>query len=143
MNIKLLRENSVIPKRATMYSAGFDLVAIIDEKTEIKKGVTTKIPTGIAVEIPVGYVGLVFARSGLGANYGVIPANAVGVIDSDYRGEIFVPLTCHKEESYIVEPMDRIAQLVVVPIFTEELTVVQELNTTERNDGGFNSTGKK
>ena len=142
MNIKLLRETSVMPKRATEGSAGYDLSADIHEKVEIKCGEIVMIPTGVALEIPAGYVGLVFSRSGLGAKHGVTLANSVGVIDSDYRGEISVPLICTKKEGYTVEPQERVAQIVIVPFFAEELVEVSELSDTERGEKGFGSTGK-
>lgn len=142
MKIKRMRPQSVIPTRATTGSAGYDLSADIDAPVEICYGRVTKIPTGVAIELPKDHVGLVFGRSGHGTKYGVTMANNVGVIDSDYRGEIFVSLVCSKSEGYTVQPQERIAQLVIMPISTPELLVCEELSDTARGDGGFGSTGK-
>ena len=101
------------------------------------------LPTGIAIELPgPGYVALVFARSGLGIKHGIAPANCVGVIDSDYRGEILVGLQNSGDADYVIQPADRIAQLMVLPILRPTLTVVEELDETERGSGGFGSTGR-
>lgn len=141
--IKRLRENAVIPKRATEHSAGYDLCACVDSDITIAPGETKLIPTGIAAALPEGSVGLIYARSGLGIKHGIIPANAVGVIDSDYRGEIAVGLYNHSDKPYTLSPNDRIAQLVITPIFTPEITEVSELDDTVRGEGGFGSTGKE
>ncbi|MPN20768.1 Deoxyuridine 5'-triphosphate nucleotidohydrolase [bioreactor metagenome] len=106
-------------------------------------GETAVLPTGLAVALPEGSVGLVFGRSGLGIRHGIVPANAVGVIDADYRGEILVGLTNHSAEPYIIVPGDRIAQLVVVPVLTPPIEEVENLSETVRGEGGFGSTGKE
>jgi dUTP pyrophosphatase len=101
-----------------------------------------KVPTGLAVAIPEGYVGLIFARSGLATKFGVAPANCVGVIDSDYRGEVIVGLSNHSGEDYVIQPGERIAQLVLMPIVQAGITVVDDLDDTQRGTGGFGSTGR-
>lgn len=142
IRIKLLNENAVIPSYGSDEAAGADLYACISESVCIKPGETAWIPTGIAAELPQGYAGLIFARSSLGAKRGLAPANKVGVIDSDYRGEICVVLYNHSAIEQIVTPNERIAQLVVVPVYTPGFEIVSELNDTRRNSGGFGSTGK-
>lgn len=140
--IKKLRENAVVPKRATEQSAGYDLCACIEEAVTIPSGETRLIPTGIAAALPQGTAGLIYARSGLGIKHGIIPANAVGVIDSDYRGEIAVGLYNHSGEPYTIAPSDRIAQLVITPVLTPDIEETQQLGDTGRGAGGFGSTGK-
>ena len=130
------------PEYATSGAAGADLRACTDDAVSIAPGETVLIPTGIAVEIPAGYVGLVYARSGLASKRGLAPANKVGVIDSDYRGEIFVPLHNHSNESACVEPGERIAQLVITPVLTPEFVVAEDLSGTGRGENGFGSTGR-
>ncbi len=142
LNIKLMSEQAVAPKLATDGSAGYDLVALIDEPVEVKMGEVVLVPTGIAIELPKGTAALIMARSGLGIKYGVAPANAVGLIDSDYRGEIKVGLTCHKTAGYTIQPGERIAQMVITPVLTPTLEIVQELEDSQRGEGGFGSTGK-
>lgn len=143
LKIKLLKENAKVPFRASEYSAGYDIYACVDEDTVIPKGKTVKISAGFAMEMPSeNLVGLIYARSSMGTKFGVIPANAVGVIDYDYRGEILVPLHNGGEEDYTVKCGDRIAQLVITPIITPETEVVSELSETQRGDGGFGSTGR-
>ena len=144
LKIKKLKENAVIPKRATSGSAGIDLYACIDEPLTINSGDLVKIPTGIAIELPNNEMAaFVFARSGLGVKYGISPSNAVGVIDSDYRGEICVGLTNHGKEPFVIEPQTRIAQLVVMPVLLLPIMEVNELNDSERGDNGFGSSGVK
>ncbi len=144
LKIKKLKENAVIPKRATSGSAGIDLYACIDEPLTINSGDLVKIPTGIAIELPNNEMAaFVFARSGLGVKYGISPSNAVGVIDSDYRGEICVGLTNHGKETFVIEPQTRIAQLVVMPVLPLPIMEVNELNDSERGDNGFGSSGVK
>ena len=109
----------------------------------VEPGETRLVHTGLSFEIPEGCVGLIFARSGLASKRGLAPANKVGVIDSDYRGEIIIGLVNHFEESYVIEPGDRVAQLVIMPVFTPETEVVSELSGTVRGEGGFGSTGRK
>jgi dUTP pyrophosphatase len=143
MKIKLMNDFAVVPKRATTGSAGYDLCAAINESVTINPGETVKIPSGIAIEIPRNdYVALIFARSSLGIKKGLVPANAVGVIDSDYRGEIIVALHNHSSEQYTVKPKERIAQMVLVNVGLPELLVCDELSDTQRGEGGFGSTGK-
>lgn len=143
MNIKLVKENAIVPKRATDGSAGYDLCAAIEESITILPGETAKIPTGIAIEIPTNeYVALIFARSSLGIKKGLVPANAVGVVDSDYRGELLVALRNHEKQEYTVQPNERIAQMVLVNVGLPELVVCDELSDTKRGTGGFGSTGK-
>ena len=120
-----------------------DLHACIDESVVIPAGGRKLIPTGIAIALPsADYVALIFARSGLGVKFGVAPANCVGVIDSDYRGEIMVGLQNSGSEDYTVHPADRIAQLMITPVIQAEVSMVDELDETERGAGGFGSTGK-
>lgn len=140
---KKLRDGAVMPRRASAGSAGADLYACIDAPVVIAPGRGAAIPTGIAVELPEGHVGLVCARSGLACRHGVIPANCVGVIDCDYRGEVTVFLTCLYDTSYTVEPGERIAQLVVTPYTQAEFVESDALTETARASGGFGSTGTR
>ncbi|MEG1993959.1 MAG: dUTP diphosphatase [Oscillospiraceae bacterium] len=143
LKIKLLSDNAKAPYRASKYSAGYDLYACVDGDIVVPKGKTVKIGTGFAMEMPCeNLVGLIYARSSMGTKFGVIPANAVGVIDYDYRGEIIVALHNNGNEDYTVKCGDRIAQLVVTPIVTPEIEIANELSETQRGDGGFGSTGK-
>ena len=131
------------PARATEGSAGLDLAACMDEPVTIAPRALVRIPTGIAIALPSpDYVALVFARSGLGIKHGVSLSNGVGVIDSDYRGEIAVGLTNLSDTPYTIQPGDRIAQLVVVPVALPELVWTQDLEVTGRGAGGFGSTGR-
>ncbi len=143
LRIKKLNPNATIPSYGTDYAAGADLYACIDEPVSIGCGETKMIGTGIAMEIPTGYVGLVFARSGLACKKGLAPANKVGVIDSDYRGEIKVALHNHNGfgDALTVEAGERIAQISIVPYLKAEFDVVDNLEDTERGEGGFGSTG--
>ena len=143
LQIKRVRAGAVLPERATKGSAGLDLRACTTDETCIMPGETTVLPTGLAVTLPEGSVGLVFGRSGLGIRHGIVPANAVGVIDGDYRGEILVGLTNHSAEPYIIVPGDRIAQLVIVPVLTPSVEEVSDLPETIRGEGGLGSTGKE
>ena len=142
LRVKLLRPGAVMPRRGTPESAGLDLSAAINAPVEVRHGEVAEIPTGIAIQLAPGYVCLVFGRSGLGVKRGVAPANAVGVVDSDYRGELRVFLTCHKEGGYMVQPGERIAQMVIAPVCLPELREVPELDGTLRGTGGFGSTGR-
>ena len=142
INIKLLNENAIVPTYGSIYSAGADLYACIDKKIEIKPGETQFINTGISFEIPTGYVGLVYARSSLGCKKGLAPSNKVGVIDSDYRGEVMVALHNHSNEIHEINPNDRIAQIVFTPYIKGNFCITNELNDTERGTGGFGSTDK-
>ena len=131
------------PARATEGSAGLDLAACIDEPVTIAPRALVRIPTGIAIALPSpDYVALVFARSGLGIRHGVSLSNGVGVIDSDYRGEIAVGLTNLSDTPYTIQPGDRIAQLAVVPVARPELVWTEDLEDTGRGAGGFGSTGR-
>lgn len=141
MNIKLTREGATMPTRATHGSAGYDMTAVLDAPVTVCHGEVCKIPTGVAIQLPAGYAALILGRSGLGIKHGVVPANAVGLIDSDYRGEIVVGLTCQCQAGYTVQPGERIAQMVIVPVATPELTAVDILDDTIRGVGGFGSTG--
>lgn len=141
VNIKKLKPNAIIPTYGTEYAAGADLYACLDEAVTINPGETEFIKTGLAIEIPAGYAGLVFARSGLSCRQGLAPANKVGVIDADYRGEIMVALHNHSKELRTVNSGDRIAQLVITPFLTANFIETNELNTTVRGAGGFGSTG--
>ena len=142
IKVKKLRPNAVLPTYESQFAAGADLHACIDEAVTVEPGQTQFIPTGLAMEIPVGTVGLIYARSGLACKKGLAPANKVGVIDSDYRGEFIVALHNQGSQSQIVSPGDRIAQLVIAPVFTPGFYEVKELTETERSSGGFGSTGK-
>ena len=142
INIKLLNKNAIVPTYGSTYSAGADLYACIDEKIIIKPGETKFINTGIRFEIPIGFVGLVYARSSLGCKKGLAPSNKVGVIDSDYRGELIVALHNHSEETHEIMPNDRIAQIVFTPYLKGNFNIVNDLNDTERGTGGFGSTDK-
>lgn len=142
IRIKRLREGAVIPTYGTEFSAGADLYACLEEAVTIAPGETLKIPTGLAMELPVGTAGLVFARSSLGTKRGLAPANKVGVIDSDYRGEVLVVLHNHGRETQQIAPGERVAQLLIVPVFTPGFVEAAELNDTVRGTGGFGSTGK-
>ncbi|MBE7092138.1 MAG: dUTP diphosphatase [Clostridiales bacterium] len=143
VNIKKLNENARIPIYSTEFSAGADLCGLMDEPVIIKKGETKLIKTGIVMEIPVGYVGLIYARSGLATKKGLAPANKVGVIDSDYRGEIMVALYNHGEQDQVLENGERIAQIVIAPFIQADFDIKEELNDTVRGTGGFGSTGTK
>ena len=143
VNIKQLNESAIIPTYGTPYAAGADIHARMEENVLIKSHSTAFIHTGVALEIPEGYAGLIYARSGLACKKGLAPANKVGVIDSDYRGEIMVALHNHSNEDLFVENGERIAQLVITPYITANFMEVSELNETGRGEGGFGSTGRK
>ncbi len=142
INIKKLKKNAIIPTRGSEYAAGYDLYACLEKPIDVKPGETAKVPTGISMEIPVGYVGMIFARSGLATKKGLAPANKVGVCDSDYRGEYIVALYNHSNKTVTINPGERIAQLVIMPFLEVEFNEVNELNDTARGSGGFGSTGK-
>lgn len=144
LKIKKVQENAVIPKRATEGSAGLDLCACIDAPLTLSRGDTALIPTGLAIELPSSQYGaFVFARSGLSIKHGIGLLNAVGVIDSDYRGEIKVGVINQIKEPYTIEPGERIAQLVIMPVATLPVEEAQTLGESERGAGGFGSTGTK
>ena len=142
--IKKLREGAEIPARATAESAGYDLSACLEEPLVIKAGETVKVPTGIsaAVQGVPDCVLLIYARSSTATKKGLAPANCVGVVDSDYRGEILVALRNHSGEDRVIESGERIAQLVITPVFLPEVEEAAELPETQRGAGGFGSTGK-
>ena len=142
INIKKLTETAILPDRGSAYAAGYDLFADITETLEIKPHETKMIPTGLAMEIPEGYWGGIFARSGLSSKEGLRPANCVGVVDADYRGPICVALHNDSEVVRTVVPGQKVAQLVVVPFLTVEFEEVAELSDTVRGISGFGSTGK-
>ena len=142
IRIKRLREQAKLPTYGTEYAAGADLYACLPDNVTIAPGETAWIPTGIAMEVPANCAGLIFARSSMGAKRGLAPANKVGVIDPDYRGEVQVVLHNHSKEIQTVAPGERIAQLVIVPVFTPGFVEADELSDTVRGAGGFGSTGK-
>lgn len=142
INIKKLKENAIIPTRGSEQAAGYDLYACNKASIVIMPHNTVKVGTGLAIEIPQGYFGAIFARSGLATKQGLRPSNCVGVCDSDYRGEYIVALHNDTDETQIINPMERIAQLVVMPYLPVEFNVVSELSETKRGCGGFGSTGK-
>ena len=142
ISVKKLRQDAIIPTYGSAQAAGADLYACLDAPVEIAPGSTAWITTGVAMALPEGYAGLIYARSSLGTKRGLAPANKVGVIDSDYRGEIQVVLFNHGSETQTVMPGDRIAQLVITPVFTPGFVETEELSETNRGIGGFGSTGK-
>jgi dUTP pyrophosphatase len=143
VEIKKLDERAIIPTYGTEFSAGADIYALLDEPLTISPGETKFIHTGLAIAIPEGLVGLNFARSGMASKRGLAPANKVGVIDSDYRGEVMVALHNHGTEPQTIEHGDRVAQMVFVPYYTAEFVLCDELSETLRGEGGFGSTGTK
>lgn len=140
--VKKLRPGAVLPTYGTASAAGADLYACLEEPVTIGPGETVLIPTGLAMEIPAGCAGLIYARSGLSVKRGLAPANKVGVIDADYRGEFMVALLNHGSAAQTVCHGERIAQLVITPVFTPGFTEVDVLSDTVRGTGGFGSTGK-
>lgn len=140
---KIVREGAKLPFCATEGSAGADICACIENDVTVEPGEIKKITSGIAVEIPVGFGGFIFPRSSLATKYGITLPNCVGVIDSDYRGEVCVPVINLGEESFTVKNGDRIAQMVIMPYEAAEYETVSELSETERGEGGFGSTGLK
>lgn len=144
LKVKKLNKNAKVPFRATKGSAGMDLYACIDEPMTIAPHTIKVIPTGLAIELEsADYVAYIFARSGLAIKHGIAPANCVGVIDSDYRGEVCVGLVNQTDNAFTIVPEQRIAQLVISPVIIPEIEVVDDLEETERGSGGFGSTGKK
>lgn len=142
INFTKLSYNAVAPTCGSVYSAGHDLSAAIDKPITIAPHQTIKIPTGLSMELPENTFGGIYARSGIASREGLAPANKVGIVDSDYRGEIMVALHNHSDEYRIVEPGQRIAQLIIQPYIRAKFTEVRELNETDRGTGGFGSTGK-
>lgn len=143
VKIKKLNDKAMLPTYGSTYSAGADLYACMDETVTIQPGETVLVKTGLAMAIPEGYAGLIYARSGLATKKGLAPANKVGVVDADYRGEVMVPLYNHSRMAVDVEHGERIAQMVITPFLTAEYMLTDELNETERGEGGFGSTGTK
>ena len=141
IRVKKLRHNAVLPTYGSGEAAGADLYACLEEAVVVEPGRTAWIPTGIAMEIPKGCAGLVYARSGLACKKGLAPANKVGVIDSDYRGEITVVLHNHGPEAQTVSSGERIAQMVITPVLTPAYVEAEDLTDTDRGQGGFGSTG--
>ena len=142
VNFKKLNENAVKPTYGTEFAAGADLYACEGGEVTIEAGETKLIHTGIALEIPEGYAGLIYARSGIATKRGLAPANKVGVIDADYRGEIMVSLHNHSNKAQTIADKERIAQLVIAPFLAVDYTETDELSDTVRGSGGFGSTGK-
>lgn len=143
LKIKKVKENAKIPTRGTSGAAGFDLYACLDEPLTLKKGDTALIPTGIAVAVPEGYAAFIHSRSGLSIKKGICLLNSVGVVDSDYRGEVCVGVIKATDEPYTIDPDERIAQMVIKRVEIPDLIEVSELSITDRGAGGFGSTGTK
>ena len=141
VNFVKMNDDAIIPTYGTLFSAGADLYSV--EEVKIDAGETKIIHTGIILEIPEGYGGFIFARSSLASKRGLAPANKVGVIDSDYRGEIMVSLHNHSKEIQIVEKGERVAQIVFMPYVMANFIQADNLSKTERGEGGFGSTGTK
>ena len=142
VKVKKLHPNAQLPTYGSVEAAGADLYACLEQEVVIQPGETAFIPTGLAMEIPKGFAGLIYARSGLACKRGLAPANKVGVIDSDYRGEFIVVLHNHGLQEQVIAHGERIAQLVITPVFTPGFTEVEELTDTQRAGGGFGSTGR-
>ena len=142
VKVKKLDPRAVVPTRGSVTAAGADLYAVADEAVTVAPGETVLIHTGLAMEIPVGWAGLIYARSGLATKSGLAPANKVGVVDSDYRGELMVALHNHSNEPRTVAHGERIAQLVIAPYLPAVFEETDELSDTQRGEGGFGSTGK-
>ena len=142
IRVKKLDPKAQLPTYGSVEAAGADLYACLENDTVIEPGKTVFIPTGLAMEIPKGCAGLIYARSSMGTKRGLAPANKVGVIDSDYRGQVMVALHNHGTVAQTVTCGERIAQLLVTPVFTPGFAEVEELDDTQRGDGGFGSTGR-
>lgn len=142
IKIKKLRENAEIPTRGSLEAAGNDIYACINNKIEIAPHNTVKIPTGFATEMPNGTVALVYSRSGIATKRGLVVCQGTAVIDSDYRGEWFIPLHNDTNEIQTIEPMERIAQVIFSDYILPEFEEMEELTCTERGSGGFGSTGR-
>lgn len=142
MKYKKLSENAITPTRGSNKAAGYDLYACLDEAVLIKPHETVKVGVGIAIELPENTFGGIFARSGISTKEGLRPANCVGVVDEDYRGEVTVAIHNDSEETRVVTNGEKIAQLVILPYVVVDLEEVDELSSTERGSNGFNSTGK-
>ncbi|MBQ2892747.1 MAG: dUTP diphosphatase [Oscillospiraceae bacterium] len=142
IRVKKLSPNAILPTYGSAEAAGADLYACLEETVSIAPGEVFWVPTGVALEVPKGCAGLIYARSSMGVKRGLAPANKVGVIDSDYRGEIRVVLLNHSKQVQTVAPGERVAQLIITPVLTPAYEEVEELTDTERGIGGFGSTGK-
>lgn len=142
IRIKKLHPNAVIPTYGSLEAAGADIYACLEAAVTIPAGKTVFVPTGLAMEVPKGCAGLIYARSSMGSKRGLAPANKVGVIDSDYRGQVMVALHNHSQEDQVVNPGERVAQLVITPVFTPGFREVDDLSETDRGSGGFGSTGR-
>ena len=142
IHVKKLRENATLPTYGSQWAAGADLYACLEAPVTIEPHQTVFVPTGLALEVPMGCAGLIYARSSLGAKRGLAPANKVGVIDSDYRGEVMVALHNHGTVSQTVAHGERVAQLLITPVLTPAYEEASELSDTVRGEGGFGSTGK-
>lgn len=143
VEVKRLSETAVLPVRGSAQAAGYDLCADISGKLTIKPGETVKVETGLAFALPEGYFGGIFARSGLSTKKGLRPANCTGVVDSDYRGPVIVALHNDSDTEQVIEPGERIAQMILLPYLTAEFDEVKELDETVRGAGGFGSTGTR
>lgn len=141
LRIKRIKPQAVLPERKTSGSVGYDIAACLDSAVEIAPGETRMVGSGFAIALEPGYAAFIYARSGLGINHGITPANCVGVIDSDYRGEVIVGLKNSSRETFTVNGGDRIAQMVVAKCETPEVQISEELDETSRGRGGFGSTG--
>lgn len=142
VRVKKLKDNAILPTYGSAEAAGADLYACLENPVVIQPGESAFIPTGLSMELPKGYAGLIYARSGLACKRGLAPANKVGVVDSDYRGEFIVVLHNHGNLPQEISHGERVAQLVITPVFTPGFSEVTELSDTERSAGGFGSTGK-
>ena len=140
--VKILREGAKLPTYGSAEAAGADLYACLEQDVTIAPGQTAFIPTGFAMAVPRGCAGLIYARSGMACKHGLAPSNKVGVIDSDYRGEILVALYNHGSDSVTVSHRERIAQMVITPVLTPPYEIAENLDDTARGEGGFGSTGK-
>lgn len=143
IRVKKLHPMAKLPTYGSAEAAGADLYACLDDPMTVKPGESVFVPTGIAMEVPVGCAGLIYARSGLACKRGLAPANKVGVVDSDYRGQIVVVLHNHGQQSQTVEHGERIAQMVITPVITPMYELSDELSDSDRGAGGFGSTGLK
>ena len=141
IKIKLIRDTSKLPTYGSEHAAGADIYADIDEDIEVMPHQTVMIPSGFALEIPTGFAGFVYPRSGMASKRGLASANKVGVIDSDYRGEVIVALHNHSDKPATISPGERIAQLIIAPVYTPGFELTDDLSDTTRGSGGFGSTG--
>ena len=142
IRVKKLHPDAILPTYGTEEAAGADLYACLEAPVTIQPGQSTFVPTGLALEVPKGCAGLIYARSGMACKRGLAPANKVGVIDSDYRGEIRVVLLNHSAQAQTVQPGERIAQMIITPVLTPAYVETEDLTDTDRGAGGFGSTGK-